>query len=140
MSVFVEQVLRQILIDDAAVAGVVSTRVYPHDVPQGESLPAIVYMMDETKPIAHLVGRSGVVADFDVLCLADGYGTAKDLAEKARAALALFSGNVTPSGADEMTVSKILHLGTDDQELSPLDGSGIPPKAVSVRVRVYYAA
>jgi hypothetical protein len=140
MSVFVEQVLRQILIDDTDVAAVVSTRVYPHNVPQGDSLPAIVYTLDDSQPIAHLTGRGGVVADFDLLCLADGYGTAKDLAEKTRAALAHYSGDVTPAGSDQMTVSKVLHKSTDDVELSPLDGSGIPPKAVSVTVRVYYAA
>tara|TARA_R110002096_G_scaffold187982_3_gene367721 strand:+ start:1565 stop:1987 length:423 start_codon:yes stop_codon:yes gene_type:complete len=140
MSVFIEQALRQILIDNAAVAAVVSTRVFPHDVPQGESMPAIVYTLDDSRPIAHLTGRGGVVADFDLLCLAEGYGTAKDLAEKTRAALAHYSGEVTPAGADQITISKVLHQSTDDVELSPLDGSGIPPKAVSVTVRIYYAA
>ena len=140
MSVFVEQVLRQILVDNAAVAGVVSTRVFPHDVPQGQDLPAIVYVLDDTKPLAHLAGRGGVVADFELMCLADGYGTAKDLAEKTREALAHYTGTVTPAGSDAMTINRVLHTSTDDVELSPLDGSGKPPAAVSVNVRVYYAA
>ncbi len=139
MSVFVEQVLRAILLDDTDVATAVSSRVFPHDVPQGEDLPAIVYRLDSSAPIAHLAGRGGVVADLEVLCLADGYGTAKDLAEKVRAALAHFTGDVTPADADTMTVERVLHKSSDDIELRPLDGSGKPPAAVSVNVRFYYA-
>jgi len=140
MSVFVEQVLREILIDDSEVAALISTRVYPHRVPQGQSLPAVVYTMEETEPLATLTGRGGVAANFELICLDDGYGDAKDLAEKVRDALAHYSGTVTPTGSDPMTVNRVLHLGSDDVELQPLDGSGIPPKAVSVRVRLYYAA
>ena len=135
--VHVEQVLRKVLVDDSDVSGVVSTRVFPNYVPQGESLPAIVYNLDDTKPIAHLSGRSGVVADFEVLCLADGYGTAKDLAEKVRAAVAMYTGDVTPD-SEAMQVDRILHVSTDDVELNPLDGSGVPPSAVSVQIRIYY--
>jgi len=140
VSVYAEQVIRKILLDDAGVSGVVSTRVYPHSVPKGASLPAIIYSLDTSEPVPHLSGSACKADEFEVLCLADTYGTVKDLAEKARSALSTFNGDVTPSGADTMTVLYVHHRSSTDVELTPQDGSDTAPKAVSVSVKLYSAS
>ena len=136
MTVYPEQVIRQILVDDTGVAAIVGTRVYPHSVPKGEDLPAIVYVLEESEPLPHLNGRSSQSDEFDLICLGTTYGAVKELAEAVRAAVAHFSGDVTPSGASTMTVQMLTHLRSDDVDLVPRDGSDVAPAAVSVRVRM----
>lgn len=137
MSVYAEQVIRQILVDDSGVAALISTRVYPHDVPKGAALPAVVYTLEASEPLPHLGGRSTKVDEFELLCLDDSYGDAKALAEAVRSAVAFYSGDVTPSGSDTMTVQIVVHVRTDDIKLTPRDGSDSSPVAISVRVRMH---
>lgn len=138
MTAYPEQALRKILIDDVAVAGVVSARVYAHAVPQGGTLPAITYELDSAEPMATLAGHVGVTNnEFEVRCVAESYAAVKDLAEKVRLALDGYNGTVAVTGddaGDSIVVHWITHTRSADESLVATDGSELPIRIVRIDV------
>lgn len=84
----IETGLRTHLINNAAVAALVGSRVYPMRLPQGFVLPAISYQRISGPRQYDSVGATGRVhSRFQVNCWAETYAGARDLANKVRLAL-----------------------------------------------------
>ena len=76
-----------ILSQDSDVAALAGTRIYPNVAKQGSTFPFIVYQTTNVTPNDTKDGVSTVDENsFDVLCFADNYSVAVDLAQKARIA------------------------------------------------------
>jgi len=107
----IEEGIRYILINDTDVAALISARVYPMLMPQGYTLPAIVYQrisvdrphtLDQG-PVGRAIGR------FQVDCYAETYAAVNELANKVRLALDGFKGDM---GSQSVSVGGI-HLMSD---------------------------
>lgn len=77
-----------ILQNDANVSALVSTRIYPLRMPQGGSLPSVVYQRVSTDPVVSLDGDSNLDnVRVQFTCWATSYSGALDLAGKVRDAI-----------------------------------------------------
>jgi len=91
----IEPALRSELINNAAVAAMVGTRVYPMHLPQGYTLPAISYQMISAPRAWSTTGPVGQVqARVQVDCWAETYDGAKSLSNGVRLALDNFRGTL----------------------------------------------
>jgi hypothetical protein len=76
----------KILSEDSSVTDIVSSRIYPIEIPQGGSVPAIVYVTDIT-PVKSLAGESGLDNGIvEITCWAKDYKTVHLLASAVRSA------------------------------------------------------
>lgn len=76
----------EVLSEDSSIADIVSTRIYPIELPQGVKVPAIVYNVRIT-PVRSLNGESGLDnVSIEITCWAKDYTTAHLLASAVRAA------------------------------------------------------
>ena len=79
----------RVLSEDAGIAGIVSSRIYPVNLPKDAIVPAIVYTIEEIVPIKSLTGESGIDSGaIEISCWAKDYTTAHLLAAAVRAAFA----------------------------------------------------
>ncbi len=84
----VEDAMRDLLVADVTVSGLVATRVYPMQMPQGATLPAITYQRVATTPHDDLeLTQNHEWVRVQVDCWAANYAGAKALAVAVRAAL-----------------------------------------------------
>lgn len=91
----IEEALFAHLTANAGVTALVSTRVYPVQMPQNPTLPAIVYNRISGERVQHMQGSSGLASpriQFD--CFAKTYAVAKAVAEALRLAIEGFSGTM----------------------------------------------
>ncbi len=78
----------KILSEDSGVKAIVSLRIYPVEIPQDGSMPAVVYVINEITPIKSLDGESGLDnGTVEITCWAKDYKTAHSLASAVRSAL-----------------------------------------------------
>lgn len=87
MSTPVEQVVRQLLLEDPVVASAVGDRVVPVVVPEGVPLPAITFARVSRVPVRDLGGVAVEESRLRLTVWAPRYGQAKELAERVTAAL-----------------------------------------------------
>lgn len=81
----VEKVLYYLLKEDVDVKALVGTRIYPVNIPQAASMPAIVYEQTAGPREHTMAGPIGMVAaGFNINCWAETYGGADALADKVR--------------------------------------------------------
>ena len=91
-----EQAIHDILKDDAAVAAVIGTRIYPLIIPQWTLFPCITYQRITDTPTNDKDGVSRLdVIKIDIDMWGDKYSTLKDLKTKVRTALDNFDGTKT---------------------------------------------
>lgn len=91
----VEKAIYSKLSGDADVSGLVSSRIYPVNLPQTPTYPAIVYSRVSGQRAHSLSGASNIASPrVQVDAFATTYSGAKDLAAKIRAALNGFRGTV----------------------------------------------
>jgi len=89
----IEENLYSYLTNDAAIAALVGTRVYPLTAEQGASLPLLVYQRVSTPREVSQSGSSGLAHPrFQISCLAASYGDAVALANAVVAALNGYKG------------------------------------------------
>jgi hypothetical protein len=101
-----------ILANDAGVAALVSTRIYPTFVPQGASMPAITYQRIVAVRDHVLDGTTEMVAaTYQINCWAETYAETRALSDAVRAALDDYEGTVNS------VVIQNIHL-TDEDDLS----------------------
>jgi hypothetical protein len=116
--------VRTRLLEDATVATLVGTRIYPGRLPQSPTLPAVVY--NEISPGQFMCNDSGLSRSsrprIQLDVYAATYAAAHDLVEKIDARLAGIGG---PAGSDSIDAAlPDGGLGDDDSEQPPLpDGS-----------------
>jgi len=75
------------LSETEGVTDLVSTRIYPLELPRGTAVPAIVYVFSDITPVKSLDGESGLDSGVvEITCWAKSYMTAHLLAEAVRSA------------------------------------------------------
>lgn len=97
--------------NDADVSGVVSSRIYPSQLPQGPAYPAVTYTLVTMVEQPHGGGTDpNIVIDlYQVDCWAESYSAMIDLADKVKASLSRWRGT-------EATVEIVssFHVGRRD--------------------------
>ena len=77
--------LNALLLTDAAVEALVGKRIFPDEMPQGGTLPAVVYTEENMAKVRSLSGNSGTVYPrYQVECLAETRKQARTLAAAVR--------------------------------------------------------
>jgi hypothetical protein len=117
-----ESAIRKLLIDDATVAALVSTRIYPEGgAPQTPPLPFIVTKRISRSHFHHMGAAGGLaIARVQVTSYAKSEGEVETLADAIREALDGYRGTVT--NTDSLTI-KMLHLDNDlDTMILPWGG------------------
>lgn len=125
----IETALYAELVGDTDVAALVSTRVYPLQVPQDVAMPAIAYQQISGRPEYAQEGDSGLNrARFQLTCQAETYEGAKELAAAVKAALSGASGTW-----DDTTVN-----GCFVENVTDWRSEGFEMPVVRVDVMVWY--
>lgn len=112
----IEDAIRAVLLADPAVAALVGTRVSPLKLPQGGSLPAIVYQRVSTVPLLGLEAPGGPTRSRVQLSLwAATFDQARSLGVAVRDALQGWSGRV---GVEDVRLVSMANW-LDDYEAGP---------------------
>jgi hypothetical protein len=99
--VSVEQTLYDTLRNDATVAGLVSTRIFPQVAPDNAATPYIVYQVIGNDPHNTLAGApNSEQKTVQVGCISNTYSEAKDIAVACKAAINGANGYCTFEGDD----------------------------------------
>ena len=78
-----------VLSGTSAIASICGDRIYPKRMPQGASVPAVVYTMNEITPVKSLSGESGLdIGIVEIVCWSQDYAQAHALAAAVRSAFA----------------------------------------------------
>ena len=97
----------KVLSEDSSIATIVSTRIYPIELPQGVTIPAIVYSIPDITPEKSLNGESGLDHGIvEITCWAKDYTTVHLLAAAVRSAfiasgIGVLTGNMQDTRDDE---------------------------------------
>jgi uncharacterized protein DUF3168 len=104
----IEASLETYLKNNAGIAALVASRIYPQLIPENPTYPAISYEKTSGEHERSLTGSSGLaMADFELECWAKTYGGAKSVADAVRNALDGFSGMMGTDAVSEV------HLDSD---------------------------
>ena len=133
----IESAIYTRLKNDAGVAALVSTRIYPNIARQSKVMPFIVYYMDRA-PEHHLGGASNLItADLTVECYAEGetaYADVRTLAAAVRASLDGYRGTAVDADGNNISVRTCIMEADADSFLPPVDGG---EKGTHVSVQTY---
>jgi hypothetical protein len=129
----IEDGLHDKLINDATLAGLVSTRLYPLEFPQGGTLPAVVYQKESTEKVIALTGNSGLVAaHFEFAALAATYTAARSVADAVRLAL---EGTLRETlGDTDSTVVQAILIDDETDQFYPKPEPGVYERQLDVTV------
>jgi hypothetical protein len=95
--------VHSILSTNAGVTTLVSTRIYPVEVPQGAALPAVAFNMVDDRDGRHLQGSDDYpVARFLIDCVCETYPAADALGNAVRGALIDYRGTVGEFAIDDI--------------------------------------
>lgn len=121
----VHKELRDRLINDATLAALVGSRVYPVRLPQAPTLPAVTYQRASTRFVGSHGGTDGLgVVRYQLTAFADTYEEASAVAEAVRLAIEGWS---DPSGGVDRVQAAIPTNQVDlidpetDRYMIPLD-------------------
>lgn len=115
-----EKAVYTYLTSKSAITDLVGTRVYPHHLPQSNTVyPALTIQLIDSQHVHHLQGASGVAtARVQIDCWSDMLSEVVTLAEAVRNAMQGFSGTM-----DGVNVHFIQLAGTRNVHEAPQDGS-----------------
>ena len=102
-----EKVVYALLSADAGVTAIVSTRIYPSELPQQIAVPAIVYRHIDTvdRPTIHGDGGAQLVQSrISVIALANDYSAIKAIHEAVKAAMRYQHGTI--AGVQVATITR----------------------------------
>jgi len=116
----VEESLYAELATHGGVAALVGTRIYPEELPQPATLPAITYSLSSTatEHTQRETASTIVIPDMQVQCWAETYSGAKALATQVKAALDGFVGQLGGAGGVNCWITMIDALDLGDEETS----------------------
>lgn len=131
-----EAAVYKLMTDDATVAALVGTRIYPAIAPQSTVTPYIVYQRIATQHLHTMDGIAGLAeTTIQIDCYASTYGAVKALADAVRLALDGYTG--TPVG-DGTVIGGILLDNTNDNPESPQTGLETILQRVSMDFTIWY--
>lgn len=119
----IEAAIRQELVDNADVAALVATRVYPQIAAQGAAKPYLVYTRISTDRPRHLLSAAGIYsARIQIDAYGSTYSQAKTLADKTRLCLDGLEHETIGSGGTTAYVRSVMLDGEYDGFDNPNDG------------------
>jgi len=123
-----------VLTNDTDVSNLVSTRIFPNVAKQGTAFPFLVYQTTSVEPTNTKDGVSPMDTNsFEVLCFADNYSTAVDLAQKVR--IALDRKNGTYPATTGIKIQSIKFNSVDEEFEIEGDGRGIYVQTLTFDLR-----
>lgn len=126
--------IRTYLQTQSDVTAIIGTRMFPRVLPQGESLPAIVFSLVTSTSEHKITGASsGVRAIVQLDCYAETHIAANDLSEKVRLALHGYSGT-----AGSSTIGSSLLENKREMFDAPTDGSDVPAYRVMMEWEIWH--
>lgn len=100
------QIIYGLLSVNAGVTALVSTRIYPDNVPQNAVFPYIAFQLIQTQPLDTKEGASPLdTLTIQVDCYAQNYDTAQAISTAVRAAIDRYSGTVNGHNVDKILFS-----------------------------------
>jgi hypothetical protein len=105
------EALSSILTGDSTVSNLVSARVYPHQLPQSPTYPAVTYQLVSLDERPHAMGDDpALVMDrYQVDCWAQSYSKMVELGDAVMGALSRYRGT-----SSSVTIQSVLHVGRID--------------------------
>ena len=122
----IQQAILRLLANNEAWAGLIGTRTYPVQAPQGAPRPYATYRQIAVEKNHHMGGDSGLdMPGFQLSIVADTYATAQAAARAAETALNDFDSGTVEAGAEALHIQRI-HLA-DESDLSqqPVAAQGL---------------
>ena len=111
----IESALRTFLLDDATVAGLVGTRIYPQILPQNPTYPALSFQRVSAVRLRALDGVVGVAqARFQIDCWALTYAQCRALASAVRVRLDGYRGDMDGIHVGATTLENDQDIYEDD--------------------------
>ena len=128
----IEESLRQELLADATLTGLVATRIYPGHRPQGTAEPAVTLRLARRTPLEDLDGCIGIDQSLmQIEAWATDYATAHQVTAAIVDVLEDFMG--TMGSAEQTTVEDCQRIVEQDALLPPADGSDTPLHYVPIQ-------
>lgn len=129
--------LRDYLISDASISGVIGERIFPLFAPQGVGLPLLIWVVNgANRNPRHNGGMVQSFLDLEIHVDAQrGYGNARDLANRIRLRLDEFKGEMSDRDFD---IRGIILDDQDEQYMPPTDGSGAGVIVMAMEFTVWY--
>lgn len=101
----VEYDIKDLLLADGTVSGIIGTRIWPNKLPQGAELEAITYTRVSGVRLKTLKGLAGLARpSFQIDCWAEKYTEVKTLANAVRAVLDGYQGTVNTIRIDRIQI------------------------------------
>jgi hypothetical protein len=130
----IERAIVSVLTNDATVAALVGTRIYPLIMPQAASRPAITYQQIGGYRWQTVASAAGVVdSRFQLNCWGDDYADADSLADAVRQALDGYSGIAA-------TVTIVAVQIEDEGDIIDMTGglSAVQPMGKRIDFRIWF--
>lgn len=110
----IETALDRLLSTTATVTALAGTRIYPNVLPQGSTLPALVYSKVSGARIQHLQGPAGRARSrVTIVCWGTTYAAAKGLADVVRRALDGYQGIISSGGSPVETMQTTILIANE---------------------------
>ena len=124
--------LRTYLLTKSTVTAIIGTRIYPSNLPQNATLPALVYDVFTGHPDDVLTGSSGsFTASVDVECISLNHITSNDLAEQIRLVTQGYFGAM---GDEQCNACRL--IGRVESYENPIDGSDQGRHVVAISLEI----
>lgn len=134
-----EHGVRYLLINDAAVAALVETRIHPQRAPQGGTLPYQVFRRINADHQRHMAAASGtveVIVQLDIV--SESWETAKSIANANREALDGYLGTLSISGEDLVVQEISLIREGPDVYVQPSTADDVGKHVIRQDYRVWH--
>ena len=106
-----EDVFR-ILSSSAPIRAIVQSRIYPIQLPQNITVPALVYSVDDISPVSSLSGESGIDnSTIEIVCWAADYKIVHELAAAVRASFAASDKQITTNNMKDIEDENTRNFG-----------------------------
>lgn len=129
----IDESVRQLLTEQAAIVALVGARIYSTQAPQGTELPCVVYAQDQASrgPFMHMRGMTGITrVTFNISCLGTSLMDVRNLARAIRTTL-----QYKQSAGIRLAVVK-----TDDDTTEPqAGGEQLPIYRTDLSVEITYS-
>lgn len=125
----IQEGLYAVLAANSGVSSLVSTRIYPVNVPQADytdatKFPCVVYKIDGKQRQVRFAGTDSLVsANLSVDCYAKTYAQAQAVAAAVRSALVDYSGVMTGNGSPQSTNTvQSIFIDSESDAIAPEPG------------------
>jgi len=129
-----ENVIYSVLKNNAGVAALVGTRIYPNEAEPRSTLPLVIYERTDTEPWQAADGYTGVCeAEYSFDC----WATTQTAATALRAAVRIALDHLTPTTVSGQTITQSIYNGGDERTERRDEGATEPLYVASVDFKFF---